>query len=256
MKILKDSVWIPRNEDMTFRVMFICAALVISPAACLCAAGSAGEVLELIRNLVEEREGVSQQESRPLVAEILGLVSSDPFLKARVLSRPGRIETTEAIMWAAAKKSGFDERTFRHSFPALSKFGTVFVISKSYFGTPRIIYQTHADRMYDDLHMLYGFGDLPVTAPFVKVGSWKDPYKITGWIGDFTFRNTALGPYLVSICEGRQTTGASSTRHILYWVRIEAFRLVPERFEAYDVPISCQRQPSDLKAIARPGPHM
>ena len=100
--------------------------------------------------------------------------------------------------------------------------------------------------------MLFGQGPTPKLAPTVDVGEWKDPDGLRGWERDFAFANTKKGPYLLSVSEGRQTTGTTSIRHILYWLRIEADRLVPERYEAYDVPIGQKRQASHLKATAYP----
>lgn len=91
-----------------------------------------------------------------------------------------------------------------------------------------------------------------VVAPIVDVGKWNDPGGATDWIGDYAFRNTDKGPYLVTTTIGRETTGATSIRHILFWMRVESEQLVPERFEAYDVPLGRERQAKDLTTIALP----
>lgn len=70
---------------------------------------------------------------------------------------------------------------------------------------------------------------------------------------DSAFRSAySKGLYLHTVEEGRQTTGATSIRHVLFWLRIEAGRLVPERFEGYDVPIGATRSPAHLVTTATP----
>jgi hypothetical protein len=213
---------------------------------------SADDVSQIMQRLIEVQEGVTAPESQQILGEIRSLFSTDGTLAAKVEAKRGRIETTEAIMWTAARLSNFDDQTFRRLFPALTKFGNVLLVSKDYFQTPRMIYQTYADRTVHDVHMLYGSTEQPSQAPVANVGPWNDPEQITDWIGDFVFQDTDKGPYLVSVWEGRQTTGATSIRHVLYWLRIEADRLVPDRFEAYDVPIGQKRQASHLKTTALP----
>jgi hypothetical protein len=89
-------------------------------------------------------------------------------------------------------------------------------------------------------------------AEYVNVGKWNDPEQLADWIGEWTFEDTPGGPYLLSTLIGRETTGAASVRHILGWVRIERDRLVPERFEAYDVPLGQRREAAHLTVTATP----
>jgi len=183
--------------------------------------------------------------------EALAILKDADAIKTVIESNPGHAPVRDALMWATAKHVGFDQQKFSQMYPGLFGYGHVLLVSKELVGSPRVIYQVDWGQGMTP-RMLFGKGSLPLLAPIVSVGPWNDPEKITDWFGEYSFKNTDRGPYLLSTSIGRETTGAKSIRHILYWIRIEATRLVPERFEAYDVPIGQNRKAEYLKITALP----
>jgi len=186
-----------------------------------------------------------------VLKEVSAIVGDDRALQLRIEAEPSRGPVHDALMWGGAKRVAFDQNLFASNFPALYEYGHILLVSTQFFQTPRVIYQL-SGISGPQPRMIYGSGNIPVLAEFVNISKWHDPDKLSDWIGSYAFKNTDKGPYLVSTTVGRETTGATSIRHILYWVRVEATRLVPERFEAFDVPLGQERQASHLKSTALP----
>ncbi len=179
------------------------------------------------------------------------IIGGDRSLQLRIEAETSRGPVHDALMWGAAKRVKFDQNAFASSFPALYEYGHILLVSTQFFHAPRVIYQL-SGASGPQPRMIYGSGNIPVLGEFVNISKWHDPDGLSDWIGNYDLKNTDDGPYLVSTTIGRETTGATSIRHILYWVRIEATRLVPERFEAYDVPLGQERQASHLTSTALP----
>lgn len=228
------------------------AALVLSACLVMSRGAAAQDALKIVSDHVRYTFDVSSPEAAKLMREVAEIIGAEAELKVRIETNASRTFVHDALVWAAARRVGFSQQAFTATFPNLFKYAHALIVSADLYKSPRLIYQLKAATGEPEPRMLFGDGETPTIATMEKVKKWNDKEGVTDWIGEFSFEKTDQGPYLVSTSIGRETTGVASIRHVLGWVRVEATRLVPERFEAFDVPIGQKRQPAHLKITALP----
>ncbi|WP_395746515.1 hypothetical protein [Prosthecobacter sp.] len=231
------------NIPSLFRVLGACLLMSVGT--------SAQDALNIVSRHVHYSLEASSPEAATLIREAALILGSDSGLKARIESDSGRASVHDALIWAAARHSAFNQQEFLLTFPGLFKYAHILFVSPDLYKTPRVIYQL-SGAATPEPRMLFGDGVTPTIAKIERVEKWDDDEGVSDWIGEYSFEETDKGPYLVSTSVGRETTGATSIRHVLGWVRIEATRLVPERFEAFDVPLGQKRHSAHLKITALP----
>jgi len=222
--------------------------------ACLVMSGNifAQDALDVVSKHVHYTFETSSPEAAAIIREAALIIGSESGLKARIESEPGRIATHDALIWGAARSVAFNQNTFLEKFPNLFKYAHALFVSTDLYKSPRVIYQLNGATGEPEPRMLFGDGVTPMIAKTERIEKWNDDEGLADWIGEYSFEQTNKGPYLVSTSVGRETTGATSIRHVLGWVRVEATRLVPERFEAFDVPLNQKRQSAYWKKTALP----
>ncbi len=211
----------------------------------------AQDAFEIVSNYVNVTIGASSREAASILREAENIIRADVSLKHRIESERGRMAVHDALFWAGARSVAFSQNAFLEKFPNLYQYGRVLLITPDFYQSPRVVYQLNWTGIPEP-RMLFGSGVLPTIATVEKVEKWDDNEGLPDWIGEYSFKNVDKRPYLVSTEVGRETTGATSVWHILGWVRIEADRLVPERFEAFDVPLGQELQPAHLIITALP----
>lgn len=208
--------------------------------------------MAIVRRVMLAGENFEPAQAAALLTEVGALLQADPYLTQTIEAIPSRRAVDSAVLWTAARNTRFEANAFRSRYPTLAMYGNVMLIPGAPLRQPHLLYQTPADRAAHSVTMLYGNSRLPSEVTPEVIPVWDDPYGVTDWINDYTLAHAPQGPYLRSESLGRPTTGATAVRHILYWIRIEETRLVPERFEVYDVPVGELRGPQHLLATIRP----
>ena len=243
---------IDQRQSKTLAMKTLSAALVLSACLVMSRGIAAQDALKIVSDHVHYTFDASSPEATNLMREVAQIIGAEAGLKARIESDASRAFVHDALIWAAARRTAFNQQAFTATFPNLFKYARALLVSADLYKSPRIIYQLNGAAGEPEPRMLFGDGGTPTIATIEKIKKWNDKEGVTDWIGEYSFEKTEKGPYLVSALVGRETTGATSIRHVLGWIRIEATRLVPERFEAFDVPIGQKRQPAHLKITALP----
>lgn len=228
-------------------------ARVLIACMTLAGIGFASDAVEIFSGHVGNALGEGSPEIVEVMKEVEILLRTDEGLKQRIESESSRYPTHDAVVWACARSVAFNQKEFLDKFPHIYQYAHVLFAAPDLYQDHRVIYQFMGMSGTPDPRMLFGAGDSPTVVSVERVEKWNDSEQITDWFGRYyTLEKKDGSLYLLSTAIGRETTGATFIRHILGWVRIEAKKLVPERFEAFDVPLRQERKPEHLKVTALP----